>query len=81
MTIQLLKGGVPVLTATSAHQYGSSTAKLPIKYEGDVSLISPPLEASTVFLLESIFSLLSRKHGFEMGGDYEDIIIKHNLRP
>jgi len=32
-------------------------------------------------ILESIFSLLARKHGLEMVGDYDDVIMKHNLKP
>jgi hypothetical protein len=81
MTIQLIKSGLPVLTAKSAHRQGCSSDILPITYEGDVSLISPPLKTATVNMLESVFSLIARKHGFEMGGDYENVMIKHNLRP
>jgi hypothetical protein len=81
MIIQLLKTGEPVLTARSAHRLGNSSAKLPIVYEGAVHLVSPPLETASADLLEAVLSLIARQHGLEMAGDYEDVMIKHNLRP
>ncbi|WP_395735284.1 hypothetical protein [Prosthecobacter sp.] len=81
MIIQLLKNNIPVLTARSAHRQGNAYDILPITYEGEASLITPSLKMASVDLLESVFSLLARKHGLELSGDYDAMMIKHNLKP
>lgn len=80
MTIHLIKDGVTVLTAKSSHRLGNSLSVLPITFEGNVNMLPDGFSESNVNMLESIFSLLARRHGFEVAGDYEEIMTKYNVK-
>ncbi len=80
MIIKLIKNGEDILSATTDHRKGNGGHHLPVAYDGDTSLLPSGMESASVTLLESMFSLIANKHGFELAGDYLNVRTKHRLR-
>jgi hypothetical protein len=74
MIMQLLKDGVPVLTAKSKHTINNSSHFFPITYEGDRSLSPNLVDEISVDLLNGIFLRIALENGFELSGDYHHMI-------
>jgi len=80
MIIQLLKNGIPVLTATSGHQHGDSCALIPVTYEGHADFLPvPPKEIASASMVEDTMWRIALRHSLEVAGDHGNIIPKHRL--
>jgi hypothetical protein len=74
MIMQLLKSGTPVFTARSAHTKNNSGHDLPITYDGDLSLYPNRWDEASVDLLEGNLIRIALQHGFELAGDYKEML-------
>jgi hypothetical protein len=77
MIIQLLKQGVPVLTAHTRHTKDNSRTELPVRYEGNTGLLPPEVftdDAWDAGILSTIFNRIADEHGLAVAGDYIDIL-------
>ncbi len=76
MIMQLIKDGMPILTARSAHTKNDAGSDLPITYEGDTSLLHDEMECISVDMLEGFLSRVAHEREWELTGDYHEMIRK-----
>ena len=73
MIIQLLKQGAPVLTARTEHNQTNAARDLPVRYDGDTSLLPPTLHLDDTWdvgILSTMFRRIADEHKLEITGDY-----------